>query len=80
MNNLSQYSDILGEPGVGFHAARIGGFALWDIVGTFFLALIISLNTGYSYYKTTIVLFLLSIFLHWIFGVKTKSGMLLNLN
>ena len=78
--SLCQYSNVLGEPGVGFHKARLGKFALWDTVGTFVIAFLISMLLDTSYLKTTAALFIISIFLHWLFCVKTYSGELLGLS
>lgn len=78
--DLCQYSTALGTPGVGFHEARLGNFALWDVVGTFVIAFMISILAATPFLKTTVVLFILSIFLHWLFCVKTYSGELLGIN
>lgn len=37
-----QYQNILGKPYQGFHSVRIGSFALFDIIGTIVIALLIS--------------------------------------
>lgn len=41
--SLCKYKNALGVPGEGLHARRILGLALWDIVGTAVLALVLAL-------------------------------------
>lgn len=73
---LSKYKNILGEPGKGFHRHFSFGFAILDLIATIILALVI---TKYKYGKITfskfgivfLVLMVIAIFLHAIFGVKT---------
>lgn len=60
-----------GEPGTGFHATRIGGFALYDILGTIGIALIFSYLTSISITYSLIIWFVAGEILHWYFGVQT---------
>lgn len=76
---LCQYKDALGIPGMGFHSARIFGFALNDILGTIGLAFILSKLTTYSFWKSLIFFFLLGVFLHWLFCVPTTFNTLIGL-
>ena len=75
--NLCQYKDILGEPNKGFHSIRLFDFAILDILGTFLLAYILYLVTGLNYLVSTIIMFIIAIFLHWLFCVDTKLNMIL---
>ena len=75
--NLCQYKNLLGEPGTGFHAQRFLGFALWDIVGTFVFGWILSKfifrsQAGlWGFAKSSIIMFALGTFLHYMFCVDT---------
>ena len=62
---------LLGEPGKGFHATRFMGFALYDILGTLFIAGIVSYFAGWSFWWVLLGVFVLGEVLHWLFGVKT---------
>lgn len=71
-------ANILGEPGKGFHEKRvvIGGLslALWDIVGTLVVGILIALYNGSGLYGTigTVAgLFVLGAVAHEVFGVNT---------
>jgi len=80
--SLCDYKDALGKPGQGFHEARLGSFALWDTVGTFAIAALITYTSGPSLQKfawVSLIVFVLSIILHWVFCVETESGRLLGL-
>jgi uncharacterized membrane protein YcaP (DUF421 family) len=76
---LCQYKDIFGKPNVGFHSIRIFDFALLDILGTILIAFIISKYYKINFVFTTIILFLVAIFMHWLFCVNTKLNTLLGL-
>lgn len=76
--NYCKYSEIFGKAEQGFHAARIGGFALWDIVGTIALAGAISSVTG-NFLAVLIVLIIIAIWLHWLFCVPTKLNKVLGI-
>jgi hypothetical protein len=65
------YKYILGVPGQGVHAARIGGLAFNDSLMTIIGAAVISYFSGYSFLWTLLILFVLGEYLHMIFGVQT---------
>jgi hypothetical protein len=69
--NLCQYKTMLGLPGKGIHSYRIGDIAVVDVVLTCIGAFILSYLFNTSFWKTLIVLFILGIFFHRIFCVKT---------
>ena len=73
-----KYKNIFNEPGKGIHSYRIFNIAIIDVIATLVSAYIcyILIHNKYSIYdynllKYIILLFLLSIFFHWIFCVDT---------
>jgi hypothetical protein len=64
--------DLFGKPGEGFHSVRFLGYALYDVIGTIVIAIIISYFTKYKFIWVLLILFVVAEFLHWYFGVKTK--------
>ena len=77
MFDLCKYKDALGLPGKGIHSFQIGGIAVADVVMTIIGALIISFIFNVKFVYTLIFLFLLGIFLHRIFCVRTTIDKLL---
>ena len=75
--NSCPFSDILGKPGLGLHRFRLFNIAIIDVIFTIILAYFISKYFKYNIYIVLIVLFLLGIFLHRIFCVKTTIDKLL---
>jgi len=71
---LAEYKDSLGKPNHGFHSARIPGLdlALWDVLGTVVIGLVLAYLFKWSPLWTVVGLFVIATFLHWLFGVKTK--------
>ena len=72
-----QYKNALGIPGQGVHSYRIFNIAIVDVILTIIGALLFSWILGTNFWITLIVLFLLGIFLHKIFCVKTTVDKLL---
>jgi hypothetical protein len=69
---LCQYRDLFGKPNQGFHAKRLGPFALWDIVATILVAYVLSkMMKRTSFLRTLVILFILAEILHWLFCVDT---------
>ena len=76
MTFLSQYKNILGEPGKGFHSRRLFGMALYDIIGTILIALIWAYiegdnspqNLSYIFF----IVFIIGQIFHIIFGVDNS--------
>ena len=77
MVDLCDYKNALGVPGKGIHSFRFGGVAIADVVMTIIAAFIISFIYKINFSYTLIFLFLLGIFLHHIFCVKTTIDKLL---
>jgi hypothetical protein len=65
------YAHLLGVPGQGFHAARIGGYALNDTLATIGLAIISSYFLQTPFLTNLVVWFVLGEVLHYAFGVQT---------
>ena len=77
MVDLCKYKHLFGIPGKGIHSTRFIGVAIADVIQTIIGAFFISYLTNYSFIKTLIILFLLGIFLHRIFCVRTTIDKLL---
>ena len=75
--NKCPFSDMFGKPGQGLHRFRLFNIAIIDVIFTIILAYFISKYFKYNIYIVLIVLFLLGIFLHRIFCVKTTIDKLL---
>ena len=65
------YSFVLGVPGQGVHAPRIGGYARNDILGTIGLALITSYLMNVPFLYSLATWFILGEVLHYLFGAQT---------
>jgi hypothetical protein len=75
--NLCQYSSLFGLPGKGIHSYRIFDIAIADVIQTLIGAFIISYFFKISFLYTSIFLFVLGIFLHRLFCVKTTVDKML---
>jgi len=75
--NLCKYRNALGEPGKGIHSYRLFGVAIADVVMTVVGAFMISYLMKTSFLYTLIFLFLLGIFLHHLFCVRTTIDKLI---
>ena len=75
--SLCKYKDALGKPNQGIHSYRLFGVAIADVLMTIVGAFIISFVFRVKFITTLIVLFLLGIFLHRIFCVRTTVDNLL---
>ena len=67
------FRDIFGEPGTGVHAYRFLDTAVVDYFVTILLAMILTKVTKIPLVLTTILLFVLGIVLHVLFGVETST-------
>ena len=68
---LSEYKDIFGKPNEGVHKYRVCDIAIVDVIATIIGAYILSISLKQEFKNVLVVLFLLGIFFHYIFGVKT---------
>ena len=65
------YANLLGIPGQGVHAARIGGLALNDILLTLVAICITTVATGYSFWLVAAAWFIAGELFHIAFGTQT---------
>ena len=70
---LCQYKNIFGIPGKGVHAWKFMDTAIFDYVGTLFLAVIFARLTGVPLVLSTILMFVLGVVLHVVFCVPTAA-------
>lgn len=71
MSAPAPYAFALGVPGQGFHAARFGGVALYDVIGTLILALITAWGLNIPVWVSIAAWFLVAEFAHWLVGTPT---------
>lgn len=71
-SNLCKYKDSLGKPNTGFHSYRFLGIAIGDAIGTIIIGILISYYTDYNAWLVLFYLFLLGIFFHRLFCVRTQ--------
>ena len=76
---FKQFKDVFGIPGQGVHRYRFLNAALFDYIGTIFLAIILSKFTKIPFVLSTILMFILGIILHVLFGVNTETVKFLGL-
>lgn len=74
---LCKYKNILGEPNKGIHSYRIFNIAIFDVILTILLALFISYIFKFNFWITLLITFLIGIFVHKLFCVKTTVDKLL---
>ena len=77
MARLCEYAGALGTPFEGFHAQRLCGLALWDVIGTVGLAWLLHRVSGWSLWFSLVVMFLLGVLCHRLFCVETTLDGLL---
>jgi|TARA_B100000795_G_C22655242_1_gene381891 hypothetical protein len=68
---FQKYSHIFGEEKKGLHRFRIYDIAIIDVILTILAAIIISYYTKYKFFIILIILFILGIIMHYLFGVNT---------
>ena len=71
MKRLCQFKDALGKPREGVHSVRVLDIPILDVLGTLLGAWLLSRLTGIGFGITSIFLFALGFFLHWLFCVET---------
>ena len=72
-----QYANLFGAPNTGPHSYRIANIAIVDAGLTVLVAAMIAYFTKYSFVWTLLGLFVLGIFLHRLFCVRTTVDKLL---
>lgn len=65
------HRNMFGKSGEGIHSIRFLGTPIMDYIFTIILAMILTWLTKIPLVLTTIGLFVFSIFIHMLFGVKT---------
>tara|TARA_Y100000389_G_scaffold189814_1_gene213957 strand:+ start:3117 stop:3365 length:249 start_codon:yes stop_codon:yes gene_type:complete len=75
--NLCKYSDIFGKVGKGVHSIRFLGIAIVDVILTIIGSYIISYIFNINFIYVLVSLFILGIFLHRIFCVRTTVDKIL---
>lgn len=70
-NYLSNYANVLGKPGEGFHK-HVAGMAIGDIIATGIVAYGLSYYTDKSFIVMFIILFVIGTLLHIAFCVPTQ--------
>jgi hypothetical protein len=72
--NLCQYKNIFGEPNTGIHAKyRLFDIALVDVVATIIGTYILSIVINRPFIQCALFVFVLMLFLHRIFCVRTTT-------
>jgi len=77
MNSECKYSDIFGKPRTGVHGYRLFDIAVVDVILTIILGVIISKVSGLNTLLVITICFLVGIFIHRLFCVKTKIDSLI---
>jgi len=77
MPRLCDHSTLLGEPGKGSHAVRLGGIAAVDLVGTAGLTFLVTRyglgrTDAQAYALVFVILLLVAILVHEAFCVNTR--------
>lgn len=74
---LYKYAKIFGEPNKGAHSYRFLNLAIVDVISTIIVAYLIHKLFNTKFNKTLIILFILGIIGHRLFGVRTTIDKLL---
>ena len=77
MSDLCKYKDIFGKPSTGIHSYRIFNIAIIDFVATAIVAYMITLLFKIQFVYSFLGLFLVGIFMHHLFCVRTTIDKLL---
>ncbi len=73
MTLFQQFKDALGKPKEGFHSLRVCGFATWDLLGALGLILALVYALGTSWWKAILLIIIITIGTHYLFGVQTHG-------
>jgi hypothetical protein len=71
MVDLCKYKNMFGEPGTGAHSYRFFNIAVVDVSLTILAAYFFSWMTKFSFFYCVIAFFILGIFVHRAFCVRT---------
>jgi hypothetical protein len=75
--SLCKYKDLFGKPGEGIHSWRIFDVGVIDVLTTILFAYFISFFTGIRLLYVLPAVFLLGIYVHRLFCVRTKLDRIL---
>ena len=75
--DFCKYRNVFGEPRKGAHSYRILNIAIIDVVFTILLVYLICWITKWPFWKTLVVTFIIGIFAHRLFCVRTTIDKLL---
>ena len=75
--NLCKYKSLFGNPGEGLRKYRIFNIAILDTAVVLIIGIAFSYFTGYTLWKTLVVLFISGIIVHRLFCVRTGVDKLL---
>ena len=76
---FKQFKDVFGIPGQGVHRYRFLNAAIFDYLSTIVLSIIFSKVTKIPLVLSTILMFIIGIILHVLFGVNTETVKFLGL-
>ena len=76
--SFCQYKNIFGKPGEGIHSYRIFNIAIFDLLGTILVAILIAYLTKTNVWLVFFILFLIGILLHYLFCVDTTVNKFLS--
>lgn len=68
---LCKFKNMFGEPNTGLRKYRVFDIALYDTLVVILIGWFISYISGYSLWKTLVILFILGIIAHRLFCVRT---------
>jgi len=76
---FQKFKNIFGVPGTGAHQYRLLDVAIVDYILTIALAYTVSRVSGFPLVLSTILMFVIGIVLHWLFGLQTSAVRFLGL-
>ena len=76
---FQRFKHIFGKPNKGVHSLRILDTAIIDYILTILLAFLLAWITGVPVVIMTIIVFIIGIILHMLFGLNTNSVKFLGL-
>jgi len=80
MNCLfSEFKNIFGKPNEGLHNFRLFNLPLVDYIGTILLALLITYITKIPFELIIVLVLIIGIICHYLFGVETNLMKYLNI-
>lgn len=78
MSFFCKYKNLFGEPNTGLRQKyRIFNISLPDLLPTILFAYLFSVFTKFSFYYTLVLLFIIMVFFHRIFCVRSTTDKLL---